>query len=186
MRKWLHSSLLEIAVKQSMASQQLPRDSKTIDISLGKFANCFATASWRFQTMNPPTPQELERVGHQTKHRIRRLLRARACQTPDKASKPTSNVSEPTCKAATRVEVSPARPKPTSLPPASSNRAMEPSNRTFKSNPRSFKGFLWGPQTPAIERQRLPQAGKTLSQQASKYYIKHHQNINMSFAKPSK
>ena len=68
---------------------------------------------------------------------------ARACGTPDKASKPASNLSEPTCKAATRVEVSPAKPKPTTSPkpkPAasierSSNRAMEsnlqikPSNR---------------------------------------------------------
>ena len=61
--KWLHSSLLEIAVKQSMASQQLPRDSKTINISIGKYANCFATASLRFQTMNPPTPQSSSASG---------------------------------------------------------------------------------------------------------------------------
>ena len=126
MCKWLHSILLEIAVKQSMASQQLPGDSKTIDISIEKCANCFATASWRFQTMNPPTPQELERVGPQTKHRIRRLLRARACQTPDKASKPASNLSEPTCKAATRVEVSPAKPKPTTSPKPKPARPAKP------------------------------------------------------------
>ena len=43
--KWLHGSLLEIAVKQSMASQQLPVDSKTIPISLGKCANGFIAAS---------------------------------------------------------------------------------------------------------------------------------------------
>ena len=73
-----------------MASQQLLGDSTTIDISKETCANCFTTASWRFQTLNPPTPQELERVGPQTKHRIRRLLRARAYQTPDKALKPAS------------------------------------------------------------------------------------------------
>ena len=36
MCKWLHSSLLEIAVKQSMASQQPLGNSKTINISFGK------------------------------------------------------------------------------------------------------------------------------------------------------
>ena len=42
--------------------------------------------------------------------------RARARGTPDKASKPASNLSEPTCKAATGIEVNPAKPKPTTSP----------------------------------------------------------------------
>ena len=201
MCKWLHSNLLEIAVKQSMASQQLPgdsktsdisfgkcangfiaasgnclkqsmasqqlpRDSKTIDISMGKCANCFATASWRFQTMNPPTPQELERVGPQTKHRIRRLLKARACQTPDKASKPASNLSEPTCKAATRVEVSPAKPKPATSPKPKPAASIEQSrNEAIESNlqiePSKLQRF---PMRPPAGRQRAPsvaQRGET-------------------------
>ena len=166
MCKWLHSSLLEICVKQSMASQQLPGDSKTIDISMGKCANCFATASWRFQTMNPPTPQELERVGPQTKHRIRRLLKARACQTPDKASKPASNLSEPTCKAATRVEVSPAKPKPATSPkPKPAASIEQSSNGAIESNlqiePSKLQRF---PMRPPAGRQRAPsvaQRGET-------------------------
>ena len=64
---------------------------------------------------------------------------------PDKASKPASNLSEPTCKAAARVEVSPAKPKPTTSPkpkPAasieqSSNR-IEPSNRTLEASKVSY------------------------------------------------
>ena len=64
---------------------------------------------------------------------------ARACQTPDKASKPASNLSEPTCKAATSVEVSPAKPQPATSPklkPAASieqsSHPIEPSNRTLE------------------------------------------------------
>ena len=64
--------------------------------------------------LNPPTPPELERVRPQTE-----------------ASKPASNLSEPTCKAATRVEVSPdkpttsPKPKPAASIEQSSNGAIE-------------------------------------------------------------
>ena len=55
MRQCLHSSFLK-----------LPKPS----IFLSKmYANGFTTTSSRFQTINPPTPQLLERVGPQTKRR---------------------------------------------------------------------------------------------------------------------
>ena len=86
---------------------------------------------------------------------------ARACGTPDKASKAASNLSEPTCKAANGVEVSPAKPKPTTSPklkPAasieqSSNR-IEPSNRTLEASKVSY-GAPRRPPQAAAGRRRL-------------------------------
>ena len=75
---------------------------------------------------------------------------ARACGTQDKASKPASNLSEPTCKAATRVEVSPAKlqpitspkPKPAAGIEQSSNGAIE---SNFQIEPSKLQGFPMGP-----------------------------------------
>ena len=64
---------------------------------------------------------------------------AQECQNPNKASTSASNLSEPTCKAAARVEVSLAKPKPATSPklkPAASieqsSHPIEPSNRTLE------------------------------------------------------
>ena len=61
------------------------------------------------------------------------------CQDPNKASTSASNLSEPTCKAAARVEVSLAKLKPATSPklkPAASieqsSHPIEPSNRTLE------------------------------------------------------
>ena len=91
---------------------------------------------------------------------------ARACETPDKASKPDLRLSQPPALSL-------------SQPPASSNRAMEQSNRNFKSNPRSCKGFLWGPWGCA----RGCHGGcKLFRQPVSKYHNCFYKNINISFA----
>ena len=161
MCKWLRSNLLEIpkpliflCKSAQMASQQLSRDSKPSILDLQQPPEAS-------QTMNPPTPQELELVGPQTTHRIRQLLRARACQTPDKASKPAINLSEPTCKAATRVEVSPAKPEHTTSPKRKPAASIEQSNNgAIESNlqiePSKLQRFPMGP--PA---RRAPQRGET-------------------------
>ena len=74
---------------------------------------------------------------------------AQARGTRDKASKPASNLSEPTCKAATRVEVSPAKPKPTTSPKLKPATSIEQSsNRAIESNLQiepKLQRFLMGP-----------------------------------------
>ena len=134
-----------------MASHQLPGDCKTIFISFETCANGFTTASYRFQIMNPQTPPELARVGTQTKIESADFSGARACETPDKASKPASNLSEPTCKAAARVEVSPAKPKQTTSPkPKPAASIEQSSNGAIESNlqiePSKLQRFpMWPP-----------------------------------------
>ena len=55
---------------------------------------------------------------------------ARECQNPNKASKSASNFSEPTCKAATRVEVSLAKSKPATSPKPKPAASIEQSSRS--------------------------------------------------------
>ena len=113
--------------------------------------------------------------GPQTKHEIRRLLRsssvwdarqsiesadssgARACQTPDKASKPASNLSEPTCKAATRVEVSPAKPKPATSPKPKPAVSIEQSSHRIKLSNRTLEAAKVFQRGPKKVRHRLPE-----------------------------
>ena len=83
---------------------------------------------------------------------------ARACGTPDKASKAARNIFETTCEAANGIEGGPAKLKPATSPklkPAAS--IQQSSNGAIESN-LQFKGFLWGPKTPPDARRRPPQA----------------------------
>ena len=150
-----------------MASRQLPGDTKTMDISLEKCAHGFTAASWRIQTINHGfTTASLRFQNHWyfiatmckwlhnsfleiSYHESAASSGARACGTRDKSSKPASDISEPTCKAATGAEVSRAKLK---IKPAAS---IEQSSNRFQSIP--------------INSQ--PQAGKPPTQLASKYHI---------------
>ena len=150
-----------------MASQHLPPESKTINISCEQYVNGFTAASWRIQTINhvfTAVPGDCKTIDisiakmckwlHRSlleisNHESTDSLGARARGTPDKASKPASNLFEPTCKADTGVAVSPAKLKPNIS--------------------------LWGPRTVATGRHKFPNKYLWfwLSQPASEY----HQNI---------
>ena len=116
-----------------MASQQLPGDSKNCDISFEKICKWFHNSL-------------LEISNHESAD----SSGARACGTPDKASNPASNLSEPTCKAATTVEVSPAKPKPTTSPKLKPAASIEQfSNGAIDANlhiePSKLQRFDMGP-----------------------------------------
>ena len=129
-----------------MASQQLPGDCKTIDISL-------EMCKWLHNSL-------LENSNHESAD----SSGAGARGTPDKASKLASNLSEPTCKTATGVEVSTAEPKPTtSAKPRPAASIEQSSNGAIESNvqiePSKLPRFPMG---PPYGRHKAPHMSKEI------------------------
>ena len=142
-------------------------------------ANCLTTTPWAFQTMSPLSPQELERVGPQSKHQIRSFIKLKRARPQTKHPNQPATFSERTRKAATRVEVSSAKPKPaSSSKPKPAASTMQSSNGAIESNlqiePSKLQKFHRGhpagrPRAPFVAIARNS-GWKIPSQPASKYH----------------
>ena len=145
-------------------SQQLPADSKTIDISLAKRANVFTAAFRRFLNINPPIPQGVERVRPQTQHRSQpaTFLNQHA-KRPSKLTKHQPATS--------------TKLKPAASIEESNNRVIEASN--------SWKGIDSGsggsPDGPPEAARGCHRPAKLPGQPASKYK---NQFIENRFTRP--
>ena len=141
MRTWLHNNFLNIPNQQSWLHGSFLNISKPLTFHMKSTKIASQQPPRNFKNMNSQNPHELKRA----------KLQARR-------SKRASNFSQPTCKAATRVEVTPPNPKPATRSTPKPAASIEQSNNRLPSIPPipNCNNFLQGCQQVAIGRHRSP------------------------------